>query len=288
MVHRLLAMNIDGTILQSNGKLQKSVRDAVEYLHNKGIYVTLVTSRNFSFAKRIAKALKITSMIVSHHGAFIASSIDQAIFIRRINDEMIHDIVTFLESYSCHIRLIDEKLSVSNQPVEQKNRIRRTIIDPFSFALYHHQYVEQLSTYLKEKEEIHPTHMEIIFFNEQEAKEAKLALNNMFFEIELYQYGNQLVILPKGVSKLSGLIYLGDFLGISREEMVVIGSDWDDSEMIEAAGLGVAMGNAPEDVKKLAGWITRSNTEDGVYYMVREHFRKQQPLSFLEKLDVLK
>ena len=79
MIYRLLAMNIDGTVLQPNRKIHKSVKEAVEYVQAKGVKVTLVTSRNFIFAKRIAKALKLDTMIIAHHGAFIGSSLDQAI-----------------------------------------------------------------------------------------------------------------------------------------------------------------------------------------------------------------
>ena len=51
MIYRLLALNVDGTILQSNGRLHKTTRDAIEYVQQKGVYVTLVTSRSFPSAK---------------------------------------------------------------------------------------------------------------------------------------------------------------------------------------------------------------------------------------------
>ena len=58
--------------------------------------------------------------------------------------------------------------------------------------------------------------------------------------------------------------------------------------MIEAAGLGVAMGNAPVEVKRAANWITRSQNQNGVAYMVKEHFRKQHPIEFLKKMNIIK
>ena len=283
MIYRGLAMNIDGTILQSNGKLHSSVKEAVDYVQSKGVKVTLVTSRNFVFAKRIAKALKIKTMIAAHHGAFIASSLDQAFFVKRIDEKIVYDLLRLLESFYCHIRVVHEKFSVSNVPVRQ-NFISRAVIDPVSFSVYHHQYVENLSEYA-EDEQIHPTHIEVIFSDRDTALEAKETIQKTFFETDLYLYNRQLIILPKGVSKLTGLLYTIDQWDISLDETVVIGSDYDDLEMIEAAGLGVAMGNAPEEVRKSANWVTRSNQEHGVAYMIKEHFRKQQPIDFLEKIS---
>lgn len=287
MIHRLLAMNIDGTILQPNGKVHKSVKEAVDYVQQKGVIVTLVTSRNFVFAKKIAKALKLKNMIIAHHGAFIASSVDQAIFVKRIEEHILRDICRFLDSFSAHIRLVHETSSVSNKPVNERGMIGRAIIDTTSFSVYHHQYVENISEYLQD-EPIHPTHLEVTFFSNSEATEAKQALKSMFYEVDIYQYGNQCIILPSAVSKLSGLLYTADYWDISLQEMVAIGSGMDDLEIIQAVGLGVAMGNAPNKLKLAADWVTRSNREHGVMYMVREHFRKQQPIEFLKQMNVLK
>ena len=74
MIYRLLALNIDGTLLQTNGKIHKSTREAIEYVQQKGIYVTLITSRSFPSAKKVAKALKINLPLITHQGAYIASA----------------------------------------------------------------------------------------------------------------------------------------------------------------------------------------------------------------------
>jgi hydroxymethylpyrimidine pyrophosphatase-like HAD family hydrolase len=50
----------------------------------------------------------------------------------------------------------------------------------------------------------------------------------------------------------------------------------------------VAMGNSSFEVKKAADWVTRSNNQHGVTYMVKEHFRKQPPIEFLRKMNIIK
>ncbi|HHY21012.1 MAG TPA: HAD hydrolase family protein, partial [Bacilli bacterium] len=72
MAYRLLALNIDGTILHSNSRLTKQTREAIDFVKQKGVHVTLVTERPFISAQKVAKSLKLDSMIVSHSGAFVA------------------------------------------------------------------------------------------------------------------------------------------------------------------------------------------------------------------------
>ena len=73
-----------------------------------------------------------------------------------------------------------------------------------------------------------------------------------------------LEITDEQATKGNAILKLGELLGISREEIMVCGDSQNDMEMIKAAGLGVAMGNAMPEVKKAADYITLSNEEDGV------------------------
>lgn len=74
----------------------------------------------------------------------------------------------------------------------------------------------------------------------------------------------------KGVTKGTSLDHLIQKLGITREEVIAIGDSYNDQSMIEFAGLGVAMGNAPEDIKAISDYVTASNMEDGVAHVVEK------------------
>ena len=73
-----------------------------------------------------------------------------------------------------------------------------------------------------------------------------------------------LEITVGGATKGNAILHLGELLGIKREEIMVCGDSQNDMEMIKAAGLGVAMGNAAPEVKEAADYITLTNEEDGV------------------------
>ncbi|PLR78003.1 haloacid dehalogenase [Bacillus sp. V3-13] len=289
MIYRLLALNIDGTILQSNGKLHKSTKEAIDYVQQKGIYVTLVTSRSFPSAKKAARALKINSLLVSHRGGYISGPFEkEPLFVKRIAEDITFEIVQLLEAFPCQIRLVHERFSIANKYKLNHNMLAKTVFTTGDPVFYSQQFVEILSEALVDQQ-VAPPKIEVYFEHEEDLEDSTKAMKSMFSEVDFVKVSDlRLDIVASGVSKLNGLIYLGEQLGVARQEMVVIGDALDDIEMIEAAGLGVAMGNAPYEVKKAADWVTRSNNDHGVSYMVKEHFRKQHRIDFLKKMNILK
>lgn len=288
MIFRLLALNIDGTLLQSNGRLHKSTKDAVEYVQQKGILVTLVTSRSFPSARKVARALKIKLPLVSQQGSYIASIQEKPIYIKKINEVVTYDIVRFLEEFPCQIRLVTEQYSLANKLKINNDLLAKTVFTSGDPVFYSQQFVSSLSESLHEQT-VSPAKIEVYFEESNDLQDVKKVLAKMYTEINLIELDSlRLDIVPQDASKLNGLSYLGNHLGVKLEEMVVIGDSLDDIPMLEAVGLGVAMGNARNEVKKAADWITRSENEHGVAYMVKEHFRKQQPIQFLRKMNIIK
>ncbi|RAK19465.1 hypothetical protein B0I26_10689 [Anoxybacillus vitaminiphilus] len=286
MIYKLLALNIDGTVLKNNGRLQKETKEAIEFVKQKGVYVTLLTGRNFLSARKVAKALKLNAMLVTFQGAVIGKTLDEKIYEKTISEEKTFNIVQVLENFECNIRLMHERYSIGNRKKIQKNLVVQTVLstgDPF---VYPTQFVDSLGDTLRDEPLAVPK-IDVYFPSEEERDEAAKVLRKAFYGIDLIMQPNwKIEIVTSGVSKLNGLKKLGDYLGISLKEMVVIGDGPDDISAIEAAGLGVAMGNAPSEVKRAADWVTRSNEQLGVAYMIKEHFRKQQRLEFLRQIKI--
>lgn len=83
-----------------------------------------------------------------------------------------------------------------------------------------------------------------------------------------------LELVPMGIDKARSLAVLLEKLGMNREEMVAVGDGYNDLSMIQYAGMGVAMSNAQEPVRKAADYVTLSNEEDGVAAIVEKFFLK--------------
>jgi Cof subfamily protein (haloacid dehalogenase superfamily) len=283
MYYRMLALNIDGTILRSNGRLQKGLKEAIDFVKRRGVYITLVTNRNFPSAKKVAKALKIDSLLVTHGGGFIASSVDNPIIDNRISEEKTFNIVQVLENFNCNIRLLHERYSLGNRVHLQNNMVARAVIVTGDPLFYPMQFVESLGDTLCDFPVSTPK-IDVYFENREEVERAQTTLESAFEEINLFSdHPYKLEIVPKQVSKKNGLQLLGNYLGIDLNEMVVIGDSYSDLEMISEAGLGVTMGNAPTEVKQASNWVTRTNDQNGASYMIMSHFRKQLSITHLSK-----
>jgi len=288
MIYRMLALNIDGTLLQTNGKIHKSTKEAIEYVQQKGIYVTLVTSRTFASAKKVAKALKLDNILITHRGAYIAKEIGKPIHAARIQENITYDLVRLLEGFPCQIRLVHENYSLANKYKLNHNLLAKTVFTTGDPVFYSQQFVDSIGDMIID-EPANPSSIEVYFEYKDDLIDVQEAIQRMFTEVDCKILNElRLDIVPARASKLNGLLYLAERLGISRSEIVCIGDDSDDIEMIEAVGLGVAMGNASIEVKRAADWITRSQNQQGVAYMVKEHFRKQQPIEFLRKMNIIK
>lgn len=283
-MYKLLALNIDGTILKNNGRLPRETKEAVDYVKRKGVYVTLMTSRNLLSARKVAKALRLDGLLITFQGAIIGKTLDDKLFEAVIPEERTFNIVQILENFNCNIRLMHERYSLGNRKKVKKNLVVQTVLSSSDPFFYPTQFVDSLGDVLIDEPVAVPK-IDVYFAGDAERDEAAAVLAKSVPSIDLImQPGGKMEIVPQGVSKLAGLRRLAQHIGVSLKETVVIGDGIDDLPVIEAAGLGVAMGNAPTEVKRAADWVTRSNEQLGVAYMVKEHFRKQQRIEFLQKL----
>ena len=288
MIYRMLAINIDGTLLQTNGKIHKLTKESIDYVKQKGIYVTLVTSRTFPSAKKVAKALKLETNLITHRGAYIAKEVEKPVHSSRIKGNITYDLVRLLEGFPCQIRLVHENFSLANKYKLNHKLLSKTVFTTGDPIIYSQQFVDSIGDTIVE-EPANPLSIEVYFEYKEDLKDVQNAIKKMYTEVNCQPLNDlRLDIIPSGVSKLTGLLNLAENLGISRNQIVSIGDDIDDIEMIKTAGLGVAMGNAPFEVKHAADWITRSQNEHGVAYLVKEHFRKQPQIEFLKKLNIIK
>lgn len=284
MRFQLLALNIDGTLLQKNGTLSRATREAIAYAQEKDVYITLVTNRNFPSAQKVAKTLKIPdSLLITHSGAFIARNIDEPYLQRRISENDTYQIVQALEFYACNVRILHERFSYANRKKLDVSEIANEIFSKGDPVFYPIQFFDSLTEQLQDEPVVAPK-IDVYFDNQDELKQAMRVIQNSFAHVDIMRVSEKkFEILPKGVSKLWGLVQLGRLLHIPLSQMVYVGDGWDDRAAIETVGCGVAMWNATKEIKAVADWVTRSNEQNGVAYMVREVFRKQQRVEFLSQ-----
>nr|WP_098441914.1 Cof-type HAD-IIB family hydrolase [Bacillus sp. es.034] len=288
MIYRMLALNIDGTIVNENGKIAKETKEAIEYVQDKGVPVTLVTSRSFASAKKVAKALKLESPIVTHSGAYIAGELEKPMYVKKIAEDITYEISQFLEGFSCQVHLSHEKRSIVGKTSTGAREMAKVSWQRESKLLYSKQFVDRVSDHLLENPMAVPK-ISVVMEHREDMLDVVASLKGMYEEVDAIPTSDyKLDIVPKGVSKLRGLMYLSERLGVKKHQIVMVGSGIDDIDSMECSGLGVAMGDAPRQVREAADWITRSQVEKGIPYFVTELFRKQHPIPFLKKMNIIK
>ncbi len=288
MIYKLLAINIDGTLLQSNGRFSKAAKEAIEYVQAKDVAIALVTSRNYQSCKKIAKSLRINPMIIAAQGAFVGMAVGKPLFVQKLPELLTINAVKSLEDMQCQIKVNYEALEIRNRINLPENLLGKAVMYVSEQKIFAQGYVDQVSDYLLSND-ARPLSVEADFQSYKQRQEWMGIAQALFKDATIIpKEHNRVIIVSKSVGKWQGLLRLADHLKIERQEIVAIGDSADDGEMIAASGIGVAMGNSPYELKCKANWITRGNDDDGVAYMVKELFRKQYQLQFLEKMNLLK
>lgn len=276
LVYRMVALDIDGTLLQRNNKLNRRTKDTISFVKNKSVYVTVVTERHFHSAQKVAKALKLNVPIITQNGAFVAQSIDDPLYENRLRPETAKPLIDLLEkNYDCHMRVSHERFSIGNR-VNQKNELIAKMTIGISDPLFYPvTFVDSLADYLLDNA-VSPTKIAIHFFKKEEKEAAMQSIDRHFPEVHVTSGQNhECEVVSHGVSKARGVQVLAESLGVDDSEIVAVGDDSNDKAMIARAGLGIAMKNAPASLRQSADWVTRSNDQNGVAYALREVFRKQ-------------
>ncbi|MGG4493115.1 Cof-type HAD-IIB family hydrolase [Brevibacillus reuszeri] len=280
MNYKLLALDVDGTILMSNHTLSKVTLQAITELTTRGIYVTLATGRAYPSAKTMAKQFQIRVPLISHDGAYVADPLtDEVLFVKRIPTEVVTRITEILVEYGLDVMLLHESYAVTNRSWKWRDLF--PLLNPSTLRqLWKNLYPLKImascrvAEYVREKNVSVP---KIFVMGEPErlaAARRELA-KAKFKEIRVTASGDRnLEILPEGISKATGLAVLGEKLDIIPEQMVAVGDNYNDVEMIQFAGMGVAMGNAPDAVKKLARQVTDTNDQHGVAAVIQRFFHQ--------------
>lgn len=278
MSYKLLALDVDGTLLKSNHTLSKLTQQVIAGLVERGIHVTLATGRAYPSAKSLAKLFHMQVPLITHDGAYVADPrTDRVLYAKRIPHEVAAQITEILVAHRLDVMLLHESYAVTNRSWKWKDIF--PLLNAWTIRqLWREQYPLKIQASRSLAEYVRMNKVDAPKFfvtGEPERLAAARAalLKQSLNGIRVTASGvNNLEILPAGVSKASGLDVVSAELKITTEQIVAVGDHFNDAEMIRHAGMGVAMGNAPDDIKQLAQFVTDTNDQDGVVSVVRKFF----------------
>jgi HAD superfamily hydrolase (TIGR01484 family) len=243
--YKLIALDMDGTVLNEEQQVSEANRQAIAAAIEAGVTVMFSTGRGIHSARPFIDDLKLQSPIVTINGGEVWRAPDDLMKRHQMEAKWIHqmhEMATLFDSWFWAYA-VEGVYNRDNWPGDIDN------IDWMKFGFY----TENL-------EKLAAIRIEL------EAWGVFEITNSHPFNLELN---------PVGVSKASGLIDVCQLLGIEMSEVIAMGDSLNDIAMIRAAGLGVAMGNAQEEIKQAADLVTASNAEDGVARIIEQYILKQ-------------
>lgn len=259
--YRLLALDMDGTLLNSKGELSPGNRLAIKEALAAGVQVTISTGRSLQGALWCAGELGLTCPLIVYNGGMLAKATGEILY----SKEMLPaDALLAMEEGVKHgvTLCIWSKGKLYGYPLNERTAdyVRFSGVEPLPV-----ESLEELARQGVTKVLWYGTKEEIPGFWE-EMKQKPFANTHLCPSQPMF-----LEFFHGEVSKAAALERLGALLNIQREEMIAMGDGANDLELIAYAGLGVAMGNATDAVKKKADAVTLTNDKDGVAEVIEKY-----------------
>lgn len=257
MQYKMVFCDIDGTLIDSAHRISLDTRQKIQELYRVGIPFILVSARMPSGIFPLQRELGIKAPIVCYNGALILSECGNPVKTVGIDREKVILIDAFIKREWSHVccstYCYDDWISdnIHNEWIVQEQSITSSV--PIE---------GKISDHVPQKGQIH----KLLCMGEAEAiSDLNNALKEKFSGLSVYRSKDTyLEIMDGAVSKSDAVRYLCKDYDIPIEATVSFGDNFNDVDMLLATGTCFAMGNAPEEVKRLAKNVTLDNDHEGV------------------------
>ena len=273
MKYKLLALDMDGTLLNSEKKISSRTKAALENLSARGIFIAASTGRNLAELSEYREDLKSMSCGILISGGMIYDfTHDAPIKIHAVDEPTILKLIDFGLETRAMIHLHTIHRSVAREADIQN-------MAAFGMGIYQDMFDkicdrcddcrEYVRTHPGEVIKVNLYHRDKISRDKNFERISRMNLSISFAE------AFNLEMSPANITKGSGLAELCKILNLNLSEAVAIGDADNDKEILQTAGLGVAMGNASDEIKKIADFVTDDNDRDGVASAIEKIFSHQ-------------
>jgi Cof subfamily protein (haloacid dehalogenase superfamily) len=255
MIHtpiRLIALDLDGTLIDHEQKFSPRVMRAIAQAQEHGIAVTLATGRSPLATRSFAEALNINVPLICYQGGLIAESDGRVLHRIALDHNLAAQVITLAQSRGWHVNLYQDGLLYLTEfrhPVEFYEGLLHPSAQlvPDLYVLLDHDPDKVLIVADGNGDEIY-AEMHARF----DAQMQIVRSHELFIEAN-----------PLGVDKGTGLAWLAAHLGVPQSQVMAVGDQDNDAPMVAWAGLGVAMGNGSVPCKAAADWIAPPISKDG-------------------------
>ncbi len=249
---KMIATDIDGTILIPECEFSKGVKDCIHALKGNGIKVVLVTGRMHKAALQIAKELDLDTPVVSYQGGLVCEN-GKILYEEYLSESQANKIIDWAKTEKIHINLYNNDILYSESDDYEIERYSKRQNVDFTVRLF-----EKI-----EKTKVNKI-LAIDYNDANRIDKYEKELPKIFPELYIVKStANFLEFSNPKASKYHAVKFLQRYWNLKDDEILTIGDHNNDIELLKAGGIKVAMGNATEDLKAVADYLTDTVQNDG-------------------------
>jgi len=260
---KMIGLDIDGTLLNSKHQITTETNKAIKTAVNeKGIPVILVSARMPKGIIFLQRELEIEAPIICYSGALVLDKNGEILSQKYMSVSDIKEVYAAAKKLGVHVSLYKDDewcIEKMDEWAKQEYEITSIIPNVINFEFLFEAWGKEGSGANKILCMADPDKINLL------KDQLKIDSLNIYPSKPTY-----LEIMPKEASKTSAIEILRKKFNVKQREILAAGDNYNDMDMIEYAGLGVAMGNAPDEVKRCADFVTLSNDEDGVAKVIKK------------------
>ncbi|MCL1810259.1 MAG: Cof-type HAD-IIB family hydrolase [Clostridiales bacterium] len=276
MAIKLIALDLDGTTLDSKGRLAERTKEALEAAIRKGVHVVIATGRAYSALPGDVFKINGLRYMLTSNGASVTDIVaGRQVYSNCIDPAALENAVSLLRNYGFMMEFfIDgrayveksmyDKVETMNFTEKHRSYIKKTrapVVGLLDFALQHKALVENIN---------------VNFENQSDRGMMRGVLSALEDVTLTTSFDHNLEIGGSTTSKAEAMKAICGRLGIASEEVMACGDSPNDAAMLKAAGFPVAMGNAKDELKEIAKHVTSTNDEDGVAEAIEDFILKER------------
>lgn len=272
-MYRLVALDVDGTLLTSTGVLTSGVRHAVAKVKELGVWVTLATGRRYASTGYLARELGIDVPVVIHNGGAVVEPRDGRVLESTPLERAVAErAVRLLRKLGAFTFVFDdiccsEQAFFEEWPAEESAR---------KYVETEPQNVTQVADLLQCLPG-RPLKLLVVDTPSVVCTADSLLRAELGREAKVFLYSgpgrfsSAVEVFGPSCSKAAGVASVARRLGVSRNQVLAIGDDVNDVELLHYAGLGIAMHNSVPEALEAAAFVAPSNDSDGVAIALRKY-----------------
>jgi Cof subfamily protein (haloacid dehalogenase superfamily) len=264
---KLLALDIDGTLLTPHGEITPRNSAAINSARQSGVQIVLVTGRRFNSARELAQRIDMAAPLISHNGA-LTKNVEtlETLDYHPLDIGIARAIIDFGRGCGVDMICCDDPDGLGKMVIEgvsDENKSLRRYLD---------KYRDSVSVVSDLLEYVDHSPIQIMFSGrcdpmDDYAARLKAAMGQRIQLFKTRYRAADLTILDAlslTASKGASLETIAKKHGVARDEIMAVGDNHNDLTMLRYAGLGVVMANAEDELKRMGFASTSSNEEDGV------------------------